>query len=251
MRLSDFHNKHKGRVAFILGSGPSLHFEKLDGLANFVTFAVNASVMKYRTADYFVSDYPGVADWDYYQKTLPKFGGVTFLPRARFGEIAYHITNVCLYDTKDYFDPFTRKFDREGLRITDDPAKPIIWSRSSCGAAAHIAHLMGCDPIVLIGNDCCHVGEKSHFYHFPGEHKPQRYRGHHPPSARKTMVRGKTLDDDNREIIDYWQTLGRTNPYINIINCATQGILDCFPKMALPDVLNRYASLTKDLESKS
>ena len=246
MRVSDFHNKHKGRIAFILGTGPSLHFDKLDGLHGFVTFAVNASLMKYRQADYFVSDWPGVMDWDYYQKTLPKFGGVTFLPKARFGETAYHVKNVCMYESAQYYDPLAQKVNPEALRVSDDPEKPIVWARSSCGAAVHLAHLMGCDPIVLIGNDCCYVGEKSHFYHFPGEHKPQRYRGTHPPT-RKTMVRGKTLDDDHRDIIEYWQNFGKANPYINIINTATQGVLDCFPKMQLADVLSRYAALTKGI----
>ncbi len=245
MRLPDFHNKHKGRLAFILGTGPSLHFEKLDGLGDFVTFAVNASVMKFRQADYFVSDYPGVMDWDYYHKTLPKFGGVSFLPRRQFGEFAYHLKNVVFYDSKDWYDPLTKKLEPAGIRITDDPSLPIVSSRSSCGAAVHIAHLMGCDPIVLLGNDCCYTGEKAHFYNFPGEHKPQRYRGHTAPFGRKTMIRGKTLDDDHREVIDYWQALGRANPYINIINCATQGVLDCFPKMSLADVLARYAALKK------
>jgi hypothetical protein len=244
MQLSDFHNKHKGRLAFVIGSGPSIHFEKLDGLQDHLVFAVNSALPRFRFANYFVSDDEGIIDWDYFHKILPKFGGTSFLSESKFKSFIYGMQkHTVLYEGQSHYDPFTKALNNEALRITDDSSKPVVAARSSCGAAVHIAHLMGCSPIVLLGNDCCYAaGDKAHFWQFPGEHKPQRVRGYTLP-GRKTMIRGKSLDDDHREIMDYWTTFGQVNPHLNIINASTNGVLDCFPKMPLVDIMARYVGV--------
>ncbi len=229
------------------GAGPSLHFEKLDRIPDYVTFVVNSSVIKLKQADYFVSDDQGITDWDYFYKTLPHFKGISMLYEDKLRDHVDKLPpdRVCLFQHKLWFDMRTRTKNPDGLIMTSDPELPIIGARTSAGSAVHIAHLMGCSPIVLLGTDCCYVQEKNYFWQFPGEAKPHRLKGFNCP-VRRIFHRGKLMDDHNKEFIDYWAALRKENPWCNIINASTQGLLDSFPKMTLSEVFSKYGHLKKN-----
>ena len=70
MELKELRDKHKGQMAFIVCAGPSLHHENVELMKDYVTFAVNSSVLKIPFCDYFVSDDEGVARWNYYMEDL-------------------------------------------------------------------------------------------------------------------------------------------------------------------------------------
>ncbi len=132
------------------------------------------------------------------------------------------------------------------MKITKDPEKPIIGARTSVGTAVHLAYIMGCDPIVLLGCDCCYHDEKEYFWQFPGEPKPYRLKGINLPT-RKHMMNRKIVDSDNVEFMEYWAALAKANPHVHIINAATNGLLDAFPKLGYSDVIKRFGNLKKDL----
>ena len=245
MKLADFENKHTGRLAFVLAAGPSLHYEKLEGIGQYVTLVSNSAFLKLKSADYFVSGDVGAADWDYFTRSLPKAECVKFLASDSLKQHALRFNNdVCFFERKFRFDFKTKQPIADGLVATADGKLPVIDGSISAALAVHIAHIMGCNPIVLLGTDCCYIQEKKYFWQFPGEAKPQRLRGVTLPT-RTRLVRGKTLDDNNREALEMWAAIGRSNPYLNVINGATQGLLDSFPRMAYAEVIARYGALTK------
>ena len=246
MQIKDFHNKHKGKLAFVLGSGPSLHFEKLEGIERYVSFAVNTAILKLKTADYFVTNDSSVTDWDYFLHSLPKLKGTVFMPSDPLVKFDHHFDKQksCFYDHKFTYDLQKRNVASVSFELTEDPEQPIIGVGSSSCTAVHIAHIMGCNPIVLLGVDCCYITDRHYFWQFPGEAKPKRIKGV-PFPTRKQLIKNKTVDDHNREILEHWNTFGRCNPHANVINASTQGLVDCIPKMSYGDVIARYGALTK------
>ena len=44
MQVSDFKDKHKGEIAFLLGAGPSLHYVDIDLIKDYVCMAVNSAL---------------------------------------------------------------------------------------------------------------------------------------------------------------------------------------------------------------
>jgi hypothetical protein len=245
MGLKDYENKHKGKLAFVAGAGPSLHFEKLEGIDRFVTFAVNSAVIKLKHADYFVTDDEGVTDWDYFYRHLPAFKGTYLLYENKLRPYAdsFDAKRTVWFEHKTWFDLKTRTKNPDGLVITDKAEEPIIGARTSAGTAVHLAHIMGCSPIVLLGCDCCMIQEKNYFWQFPGEYKPHRLKGYAVPS-RRHFVKGKVQDDHSRDFLDYWKSLQKANPWMDILD-ASKGLLDCFPKITYQDAVVRYAKCCK------
>ena len=70
--LSDFKDKHKGEIAFLLGGGPSLHDLDIDLIKDHVCIAVNSSIAKYPDSNFFISDDEDISRWTYYRDILKK-----------------------------------------------------------------------------------------------------------------------------------------------------------------------------------
>ena len=241
--MKDHINRHKGKMAVVLGSGPSLHGLDRDYLLCFPgpIIAVNSAILKAgRYADYYFSCDFGMTVW----RSWPL---LRRLP-----------CELILYDVDvgwRYLEKLTHEDTFEGIdesRITyfdmkDDyamlPEPPLLRGSSSAQVAVHFAHIMGCSPIVLLGCDCKYVGDKYHFYDYGPEgrrddYRCDEYKDFKPRGLiQQTGNSNKYLDGH----VACWQKIQDANPGIKIIDCSG-GRLTMFPQMTLKDVMEKYAS---------
>jgi len=246
MELSDLGNKHAGRIGIVAGAGPSLLAVDPKMLKDLgVVISVNSSISKLTNADYFIADDIGVRTWDYYRITLPKIDATCLLYRKKLAGEANHIPKerVIYFDHKWWYDPGSKKYNPEGLILTKDPKAPLVGARTSAGTAVHFAYIMGCDPIVLVGCDCCYKQSKRYFWQFPGEKPCKRLTGekvfcHNNRGTHK----GYAVDSHSMDFIEYWTAFAKANPDVNIID-ASDGTLECFKKMSLQEVQEEYGGV--------
>jgi hypothetical protein len=236
LELSDFKDKHKGEIAFILGSGPSLHYLETDLIKDHVCIAVNSAIKKHCLANYFVSDDWDISSWSYYDSSLKRFSFCTkFLYRKKFEGKCDDLKDVVMFDHTWWYSPEDKSYNLDGLKLTKDEPLVIVGARMSMGSAVHLAFLMGCDPIVLLGNDCQLKNGKRYFWQFPGEQKQYRIKGR--KFTHQTQNRGFNKDS----FVEYWNYFAQVNEDSDVtIIDASDSCLDCFPKMSVREVLDKY-----------
>ena len=244
MKLEELQDKHKGQLCFVVGAGPSLHFQDLQPLKKHVVIAVNSGILKVPDCDYFVSDDEGAATWNYYKETARKSKCIKLLYEAKLKKHVTHFDpeQVILFQHKTWYDLKTKKYLEGGGDMTKEAIAPIIGARTSLATALHFAYIMGCDPIVLLGADCCHRDGKRYFWQYPGEARAfQAGRGSLHFAADRGRLEGKPVDSHCVEFIDYWNQFAQANAgRANIIYASEGGILKCFPSMTLDEVLKAY-----------
>ena len=239
--INELSGAHKEQMAFILGAGPSLHFQDLEPLHNYVTFAVNSGLLKMPDCDYFVTDDGAAADWNYFRDTAKNSHCKKLLFRAKLKKSASHFrqNEVFWYDHVREHSP---DFDGANLNGYEmGPVNPLMAARTSAGSAVHAAHIMGCSPIVLLGCDSCHKYGKRYFWQFPKEEKAYRVNDSRPPwtKADRGQLRGKPVDQHCIDFDVYWKRVAKANPGVNIIYASEGGLIDAFPSMKLTEVLKR------------
>lgn len=226
--LEEFNKKHDGDVAFILGSGPSVKMLDLTPLKDYVTIAVNSGYLAMPDADYFISDDWSVGRWSYFFDDL---------------QASKH-TIVLLYEDmlKNQAWQFGKRAvlfrHRQGYHLTDryehdNPEFRICQARTSAGSAVHVAHIMGCSKIVLIGIDCCRKDTNRYFW--TEEYKaPYRSDSIPPDRYRQVTHENRQTDIDLIEITQYWRSKAvYFNQKCKIFNASPITILDEFPKVNL------------------
>jgi len=115
----------------------------------------------------------------------------------------------------------------------------VCQARSSVGTAIHIAHIMGCNEIVLLGIDCCRVDDKRYFWQFQPK---QAFRRDRMPVDKFRIIEhnGKRSDDDLVDILSYWETYGeKAQEKIPIYNASPVSVLKVFPKEKLEKLVSR------------
>jgi len=236
LKVSDFKDKHKGEIAFLLGSGPSFHYVDIDLIKDYVCIAVNSAISKYLNCYAFISDDSDIKSWDYYD-SVKRSPSIKFLYRKKFEGKCDELKDVVMFDHKCFFCPEDKSYNFDGLKLTKE--EPIVGARTSMGSAVHLSFLMGCDPIVLLGNDCQLSKENyRYFWQFPGEKKQYRVKGR--KFTHQTQNRGFNKDS----FVEYWNYFTEANKNIlgkdvTIID-ASDSCLDCFPKMSIREVLDNY-----------
>lgn len=232
MKVSDFKDKHRGEIAFLLGGAPSLHYVDIELIKDHVCIAVNSGIVKHPNCNYICSDDIDIKPWSYYE-TIKKSSCVKFLYKKKFENKCGDLENVVLFEHKCFFCPEDKLYNFEGLKLTKD--EPIIGSRISMGSALNIAHVMGCDPIVLLGNDCQLKNGKRYFWQFPGEQKQFRVKG------RKFTPQTQNRGFDKDSFVEYWNYFAEVNKDSDVrVIDASESCLDCFPKMSIREVLDKY-----------
>lgn len=229
--LEEFNGLNKGKPCVILGSGCSLRDCDLSDLSEYTTISVNSGYLAYPNSDFFISDDWAVAHWSYFFDDLKKSDHTTAL----------------LYDKKlgNYSEVFGDRSvlfkHRKGTRLTDvyshsEKANHIWEARSSSGSAIHVAHIMGCNPIVLLGMDCSRVSTYRYFWQFP-DFKPKPYRNDGVAIDRFPRCKVKNVDSDAdlRSILRYWSSLGsivaKQCPDLKILNASPNSLIEAFPKV--------------------
>jgi len=243
MKINDLQDCNKGKLGFVIGAGPSLHFQDIELLRDYITIAVNSAIVKANFFDYFLSDDQAVRHWQYFYD-LSKLKCICLLYDKKLKGYTKHIKSdrIVWFTHKCWYDPSKRTYNSEGLILTKDAQKPIVGSRTSSGSGIHMAYIMGINPIVLLGHDCCFHKGKRYFWQFPGEKKTCRISG--GPViiyANKGKVSGQPVDNHSLDFLYYWENFSKQSKSqnINIIN-ASGGILDSFPRMSIKEVLEQY-----------
>lgn len=248
MELKDIENRHLGSAAFILGAGPSLRGIDISPLYNYVTITVNSGIMKMPDCDYFVSDDQGVREWSYYLHTAKNSKCKKLLYKNKLSNAVSHFRkeDVIFFSHKTWYDPIEKKKYPKGLELTKEANKPIIGARTSMATAVHLAYIMGCNPIVLMGCDCCYEEKNRYFWQFPGENKPVKIGSRPVLDTSLTKIEEKIVDNHCIDFNEYWGEFAKANKgKVDIIDTATEGLLKVFPKMSFCDVINKYADRVK------
>lgn len=234
--LEEFNQSYQKRPAFIIASGPSVFGLDLDTLLkDQITIAVNSGYVAMKTAKFFVSDDWSVVNWSYF-----------------FNDLYQSPTTLALlYENKfrDAHQIFGERFvafrHRTGYHITNNYSHSnkenhILQSRTSVGSAIHIAHIMGCDPICLIGVDCHRTNGLRYFWQFdPSKYNyPFRRDRTRFDNFQRIMHKGKQSDTDLVDILKYWETFGKElNEKCRVFNLSPASALDIFTKVSLDDFL--------------
>lgn len=248
MELKEIEGKHKGKAAFIIGSGPSLHTIDISPLKDYVTITVNSGIVKMPDCDYFVSDDQAVREWSYYLTTAKESNCKKLLYRRKLSNAAAHFKkqDVAFFDHKTWYDPINRKKYPKGLELTREASKPIVGARTSMASAVHLAYIMGCEPIILLGCDCCYVGKNRYFWQFSEKNQPVKLAGKVQSTPDRGKIDNKPVDYHCVEFKAYWQEFAQANAgKVEIIDTALNGLLKCFPKMAIEEVLAKYSDRKK------
>ncbi len=246
MELKELQNKFldKSRdIGFIIGAGPSIFSQDLEPLKDYITIAVNSGIMRYQ-ADMFLADDIAVASHQYFYdiKELPC---IKLLYKHKLGKCSSHIKEeeLVYFDHKSYYVPSEKKYYPEGLIFTKEPELPIIGARTSAGSCVHILFILGVKNIVLLGMDCCLSKDGSKRYSWEYEEGKKTTRVDKGKIEKRIVgkIKGYPVDYHSRSFLDYWERLSvqAKKQDINIINCSG-GILDCFPKMTIKEVIEKY-----------
>jgi len=251
LQLKDLAGLYKGSMGFVIGAGPSLHFQDLSPLKDYPTITVNAGFLKFPQCDAFVSDDIGVKNWNYFIHDLKESDCMKLLYEKKLGKEAYHLNNVIFFDHKWYYSPADKALNFAGLEMTKNPWKRIIGARTACGSALHFLHIFGCDPLIILGCDCAfdRSGTRRYFWQFDGEPEAYRLTGepvHSAANRGKHPKTGAYYDSHSANFLEYWHLLSiqTKKQGINIIN-ASGGILESFPRLKLSEVLEKYGDRKK------
>jgi len=234
--LEELCNKYNGEV-FIVGSGPSLHFQNIDFLKSHFTITINAGCLRFPRSNMFISDDQDSLEWQeicdelkhskktkilLYEEKYRRFGNLKEC-KQWFGDRLF-----CFSHKKDY--QFTPAYQHNSL-------KNGIWqARCSMISALHIAYLLGFRKIVLLGADCICLEGKRYFYEFPGWKKPRRRKPFVQPRIPRRLGSYKTYQD-LIEILNGWKLAARNiEKHCKVYNASKTSIIDAFPKINLDDL---------------
>lgn len=236
--LEAFNGKHKGQPALIVSSGTSVFGLKFNHTDKFVTIAVNSGYVVPFDSHYFVSDDHDVSNWSFFS-----------------GKLARSVTTPVLYEQK--FQNSGKQFGdravyfrhRTGYKITDvysHSAKEnyICQARTSVGSAIHIAHIMGCSPIGLLGVDCFRQNGCRYFWQLaPNKYDyPHRRDKIMPDTFRRIMNAGTSTDVDLIDILKYWKNHGLMISHkCQVYNLSQKSLVNVFPKMSYDEFVRKNA----------
>jgi len=244
MELKELQNKHKDEIIFIIGGGPSVRNVDVNILKKYTVMAVNSGILAVPFANYMIGDDSAILNWSYcdnlkelnciclfYEKKFKN--SIKFLPKDR----------VAFYQHKSWFSPPATYNLPDGLILTKDITKPIIGSRTSMSSSLHLAYCMGAKVIVLLGNDCQFSKDGKNYRYFwqywKKEDQPYRHRGTH------FNKRTQSIGFDQKSFVEYWNYFAKINKKVNIID-ASDSCLNCFPKMTVKEVLEKYSQRRKN-----
>lgn len=116
----------------------------------------------------------------------------------------------------------------------------ICQARTSVGSAIHVAHIMGCEKVVLLGIDCCRVEGKRYFWDDnPNYEKPTRRDGIIPDFFKKVREFDIDTDTDLLTIMRYWEESAPSFlEKIKVVNASPISVIHAFPRMSLEECIS-------------
>ncbi len=245
MKLENFKNIHSGKLAFLIGGAPSLFFQDLNLIKDYITMSVNSGIVALPESKFYVSDDIGSSSW-LYHKNLKDLKCICFLYKDKLEKYSKHIKGErkVLFSHTWWYSPENNEYNLEGLNLKRKDNK-IIGSRTSFSSGLHILFLMGFSFVVLLGNDCrVDKNNKRYFWEYYSKDKqPYRIKG------IEFNERTKLFGFDPKSFIEYWKYFCQVNKDIlenefKVINCSdTPPEFDFFEKMSIEQVLEKYGKI--------
>ncbi len=168
----------KGVPCFLIGNGPSLKSVDLSVLDDkYFSIGINRAFLK---IDPTILIWQDMALWVKEKKHVKKLKALKYC-RTAAGHEKYY------------------QFRLEGVdpRIPATPS--ILYGRGSSGRIAYqLAHVLGCEPIILVGMDC--KKDKKGRTNFYGTNP--MHRGHTLPNCRKGLKWIQKISHKNRKVIN-------------------------------------------------
>jgi len=245
MNSNNYVDRHKGDVAIIVASGPSISnglihkFRKT--ITRSVVVCVNMGVLAVENADYFYFTDGAPFSSTYFSEAVEQSG------RTICGCSFNHADAMHLRISK-----FSNKIAFVGRRDSDtcdfsSSDGLLIRGSDAVHSAAHLAHLMGCTRIVLFGVDLCSkVGGEAHFVdesrYYPEIYNPWA-NGKDPFNLLpgKKVIKIIELDGERFEIqrdwftsFLVWKEIKRINPEVQLYSESSRSLLRfLFPKFSI------------------
>jgi hypothetical protein len=241
-----FEDCHRGRRAFVIGTGPSLQGQDISSLGSDITYAMSAfwkheSTKNWQPTYYCLSDpiyFDGSEQMRAFFRSLTEhiYDSTFFIPT--YGRPAVREQKL-LPEDKTYWLLFAGELNTfTGPAIDFTEPIPAVWTISHLCLMAAI--YMGCSPIYLIGLDhdwLSHRNEHQHFYQGQAglESHPEVKPSLSAHSYRVTMEAVLIVWKGYEVLKELARRKGLT-----ILNATNGGFLDVFDRVDYGDVINSH-----------
>ncbi len=221
--LNHLRGKHTGTPAVIVGSGPSTRHIAGREFKNRVVFTVNSSAMLFPNADYFLTSDGGSPRTEHWQHMIKGTSHII---------LAQSMEKIQDKFGKDRITIFAKS---PGVWELNPNANSLIFGIGSAHCAAHMAVVMGCSPIYLIGCECKFENKFRRWWQFPGfpkddvhifDHLSEEHQRKTMPSPEGGEYPGNNGVTDNYLCATYqgWVKIRKSSPLVKMYD-ASAGML--------------------------
>lgn len=242
--VEKFRDVHKGKIGYVLGSGPSLSKYNLEKVSESgIIFSCNGSVVLPKNPDYFVFTDGAIPYYNFYDEAVNKSKNVIFAGRGI--DYKFYNENINGYNEKIKFTankhlvdrryhpngiPFIHNNDKNSANFDFVDGK-LIDGSDVCMVVAHLAYICGCNPIYLLGVDLIWNGYERYFQKFD---ETLKQRKESPYSYEDNIEYFKKLDNGSsgglKNSFNSWQKIIKENNNLPIINTNPEGLLSSLMK---------------------
>lgn len=225
--LSDLKGIHQGSKAFVLGAGPSLHYENLSRIWDFPVISTNSSILLTRWAGrcdeptrmrrFWTSNDALCMRWSYFEKWV--------------------VPAQCVKIVRDSWSNHDKKIAKLGFRYFRprrsahiEPDDGGLCAVSSVPTAVDLALHMGCKEIYVLGQDHQRMGNINYFWQYWGKNQWPRFNGqlgYIPDKIQQNTVYGQNVPIFD-ELRRYAESLGA-----KLYNCSRHSKLESLEKKPL------------------
>lgn len=221
------HNKYRGKMAVVIGNGPSLEISDLHRLINVVTIASNRIFLAYENTIWRPT-YLTVADRLVWEKNYQTYRDMSldvvipsFLPKYP------GVKEVCFRDLGSCESA-------KGIPFSDNGLIGFYGASTVTYYNLQIAAHLGCNPIYLIGCDHFYAGEKN----VVSENAViiTNIKNHFHPDYRK---QGELVNPAPIDLMDLAYRYAREwsdQSGVKILNATRGGYLEAFNRVSFDDV---------------
>lgn len=155
---SIFKDRHKGRRGIIMGSGWSLSEYDLTEFKNDITLAVNQAVSSLDHCSYFCMSDGATPEANFFEYGCSIADNILFFGSSL--QLSPGINKIWdKIKDKSFFIPRRSNTMDFNFNLEDDN---LIWGFDVCQVTTHMAYIMGCSPLILIGVDLNYKNHKKY-----------------------------------------------------------------------------------------
>jgi hypothetical protein len=220
--LSKVKHIHKGKRAFVVGSGSSIDCFDWSVCVNKddIILAVNQSVTALDKCNYFCMTDGANIESNFFQYGVSICDKV-IMANGYFFDLPAFIDQYDLFRYKTYI--FNRRYNdihNHNFNLQDGL---LIAGTDVVHVTAHLAHIMGCSPIFLIGVDLNYDNHKK--YCAPTKFKQEVKWSNNTPKCMLETTQSGLYDPFLNESFHTWKEIKQQNSDISFINLNPQSRL--------------------------